>query len=99
MKRGSFLINSETDDIEFLIEGLTKPYSEPGVEISYGKIKILSTSEGKTSSVILKISYAVNITSGDLDVNKKLNAASTPYKLSINNKGKIGGNIVVDISE
>ena len=90
MKKGEFNIDGASNEIRFVIDGLTKPYSQPGVEISVGRIKILSTVGPKTSSVFLRVPYSANLTYSGRDEQKKFTAAAIPYKFFIENKGVTG---------
>ncbi len=99
MKRGELYINSASDEIVFILSGLSAPYSEPGINVTSGRIKIMSEVGQKTSSVTLRASYSTNLTYGGKDENKKFNAAATSYKLSIENKGSLNSRIWVDIEE
>jgi hypothetical protein len=101
MKKGEFYVNSKTDEIVFVLTGLSAPYSEPepGVEVTSGRVKITSEVGQKTSIVTLKVSYNVNITYNLREEDKKFNAAATAYKLSIENKGPLNGKIWVNIEE
>jgi len=102
MKKGDLEINSSSyastniSEIKMTLSELSKPYSEPGVEINVGRIKVNSSGGQKTSSVSLRVPYRyINITYGGSNVNKKFFSASTPYKFSIENKG----NGKIDITE
>lgn len=99
MKRGSLIINSTSNAIQFIVSDLSKPYSEAGVEVPHGRIKILSEVEGKSSRTILTIEYPLNITFDGVDSDKTLNAAPTPYRLAIHNLGISNEKTVVDITE
>lgn len=99
MKKGELYINSTSDEIVMALTGLTKPYSEPGVLIDSGRVKILSESGPKDSTVYLRLSYNANITYLGEDRNKKFSAASTAYKFFITNRGSSGGKIWADIEE
>jgi hypothetical protein len=99
MKRGDLEINGIGDEIKLTITGLSKPYSQPGVEIAVGRVKILSIAEQKTSSVFLTLSYQANLTYDGKDQTRKFSAASIPYKFFIENKGVIGTKSWVDIQE
>ena len=87
IRRGEFIIDEDNDRIVFKIDDLKKPYSEPGVEIDYGAIKILSTEGQKKSSVTLTLDYG-----GIADLyhggngEMKFTASATPYSFSIINK-------------
>jgi hypothetical protein len=101
MKKGELYIDSMNDEIIFAISGLSYPYSEPGVEIKSGRIKINSTKEQKNYNVYLKILYSVNITYDGKDGGepKKFTAASIPYTIVSENKGVIGDSEQIDIRE
>jgi type II secretory pathway pseudopilin PulG len=90
MKQGSFYINSEENEIVFVLEGLSKPYSEPGIEIPVGRVNVETTEGRKTSSVNLTLEYfGVNLVYDDVEQNKKFTPSSTPYRFSIENNGAI----------
>lgn len=101
MKQGEFHINSTEDRVMFVIPGLTKPYSEPGISIDIGRIKLLTSEHAGDYDVVLSVSYLENITYNLEDVNKKLDAVSIPYRFSISNEGVLNsdGRNVVKIKE
>jgi type II secretory pathway pseudopilin PulG len=99
MKKGELYINSTSNEIMFALLGLSKPYSQPGVEISSGRIKIMTISGQKTNSVYLRIPYSADITYGQKNEVKKFNAAATPYRFFIENKGEAGASVNIDIVE
>ncbi|MDO8459736.1 MAG: hypothetical protein Q7S74_01370 [Nanoarchaeota archaeon] len=103
IKRGEFYINSTGDSIVYVIKDLNKPYSEPGIPINIGRIKVLSEEGKKSSTVYLTLYYidTANITyHGEKDV-KKFSAASTPYKFLIENVGDVNntGLFIINIDE
>jgi len=89
MKRGALIINSTSDEIVFMIDGLSRPYSEVGYEIKEGNILLTSYQNEKSAYVTLVLSYqnVSNITYGGADENKKFTAAATPYVFSLKNLG------------
>ncbi|MFH1290894.1 MAG: hypothetical protein ABIH92_05840 [Nanoarchaeota archaeon] len=100
MKRGELYINSSADTIVFVLNDLSKPYSEPGVQIEYGKITLFSEEGQRASSIRLTLDYGgvVNLTSGGKDELVKFTAAPTPYSFSLENRG--GANLTnVNIEE
>jgi len=99
MKKGELYINPSSDEIIFILKDLTKPYSQPGVNISIGRVIVRSEEGQKTSSVYLRLVYSANLTYQGKDEDKKFTAASTPYKFSIENKGSLNGRIWADIEE
>lgn len=100
MKRGELNIKSEENKVVFVISDLKKPYSEPGVEISSGRIKILSEEGQKTSSVSLTLEYGEfsDLKHAENEEDKKFSAASVPYTFSITNLGDSDGDGLVEIS-
>ena len=101
MKRGSFYINSTEDSLIFIIDDLSKPYSEPGVEIPIGRINLLTQEDQNSYSVILKINYNEDIRYNLEEENQKLDPVAIPYRISISNEGIIenGGRTVININE
>ncbi|MFH1425721.1 MAG: hypothetical protein ABIG28_03295 [archaeon] len=102
MRKGELFINADSDEIVFIIGGLNKPYSEPGVEIEQGRIKILSEEGQKTSSVQLVLDYGeiADLKYNGGDIQKKFDATSVAYSFFIDNFGREeGGLFVLDISE
>ncbi|HVY01690.1 MAG TPA: hypothetical protein VHA12_02925 [Candidatus Nanoarchaeia archaeon] len=101
MKQGEFHINSTEDKVMFVLPGLTKPYSEPGVSIEVGRINLLTSEHGGDYDVILSIAYKENITYNLQETNKKLDAVAVPYRFSIANEGVLNtdGRNVISIRE
>jgi type II secretory pathway pseudopilin PulG len=101
MKRGEFFINSSENMIIFVIRELVAPYSEPGIEISSGRVKLMTEETKKDFMITLKIGYNFNLTYAKEDKNKKFDAVSIPYTFFIENLGDINanGNSVISIEE
>lgn len=101
MKKGELYINSSNDEVLMILSGLSKPYSEPGIEIDIGRIKVKSEVGQKTSQVYLRTVYSmnVNITYREIDADKKFTPASTPYKFFIENKGSSSGQTWINLDE
>jgi type II secretory pathway pseudopilin PulG len=89
MKRGELIINSTSDEIIFVVDGLSNPYSEVGFEIREGNIILTSYETERSAYVVLVLKYqnVTNITYASSEENKKFTAASTPYAFSIKNLG------------
>lgn len=89
MKRGELLINSSSDEIIFIVDGLSKPYSEIGFEIKEGNIYLKSYQGPRSAYVVLVLKYQnfTDLTYGGTQENKKFTAASTAYSFSIKNLG------------
>lgn len=102
MKKGEFYVNASSNEIGMILSGITKPYSEPGVEIDIGRIRVNSSVGPKTSTVYLRAVYGVNIiniTYRGEDGYKKFTAASVPYKFVMENNGTSNGQIWINIEE
>ncbi|MEM4259511.1 MAG: hypothetical protein QXS38_01995 [Candidatus Pacearchaeota archaeon] len=99
MKRGELYINSSSDEIVFILRGLAGQYSQPGVEIGIGRLKVLTEAGQKTTTTSLSVSYNVNLTYNGRDDDKKFTSTSIPYKFSISNKGLVNGKILIDLEE
>jgi type II secretory pathway pseudopilin PulG len=101
IKRGKITFNSSGDQIIFLVDELTKPYSELGVVINAGATKVISEQGGKTSkaNIILDYSKIADITFENSTKLQEYAESSTPYSFSIENKGTSGGRVRVNIRE
>src|SRR3989338_954044 len=87
MKKGELYINATNNEIEIVLTGLSKLYSEPGLEINSGRIKIKSESGQKKSTTYLRVAYETNITYNSRDIDKKFSSAPTAYQMAIENLG------------
>ncbi|MEK6888746.1 MAG: hypothetical protein AABW80_01420 [Nanoarchaeota archaeon] len=96
IKRGSLTFNSEEDIIEFRIKDLADLYSEEGIEIENGRVKILSSSGQKDKEILLSLDYEnkINISYAGRDEIKEFSAAPIPYKLSVTNERQVVGELV-----
>jgi hypothetical protein len=102
VSKGRFLIDPKLGKISWTLDSTYK-YSEPGIEITTGNIKVKTTA-ANPYKIELWIDYStdsVDITSNGGQNYKELDQAPTPYSLFIENKG-VGesGKTVIDfISE
>lgn len=93
LKRGELIINpsgdgstpERFDKITLKISNLKYLYSESGEKLNFGRIELISTKGAKTNEVELVLKYEA-IKYGNDDIIKLITAASTPYKISIENK-------------
>jgi type II secretory pathway pseudopilin PulG len=103
IKRGEIHINSVEDEIVFVIDDLSKPYSELGVPIEFGEITVLSESGAKfsTTSLTLKYGDVADITYGGVDEARSFGMSVKPYKFSIKNAGDVNaeGMFLLEIKE
>lgn len=103
IKKGSLQIDGENDKIVFEMESQYE-YSEMGKEILLSpnkRIVAYTEKTGGANKVNFTIDYAeynTDITYQGEDKFKTMGKAPTPYKLLISNNGKIGGDILIDIS-
>ncbi len=96
LRTGELVFNSGGEEvINLTIYGLTKPYSQSGVEIKSGRLTIFSLEGQKESSVSLYLTYGKNITFDSSDDEKKFTPSSTAYTFSI--ESEAGG--IINISE
>lgn len=94
MKRGELNFDTVNDQIYFELTDSRSLYSEPGVEVQFGRINITTTEGTKEHTVKLLISYQFDLrfnsqTSGT----EKIPSAAAPYRFEIENLG----NSVVNI--
>jgi len=89
MKRGELIIDGLNEKIIFIVDDLSHPYSEPGVEIDAGRVKVKSEKLKKKSKVTLTLDYLgrYNISYDGKSEEKTFTQSGTPYLLSITNKG------------
>lgn len=98
LRRGNLHIDGDSNSISVVIDDLNNLYSEPGVPIQEGRVSILSKKGQKFNSVILTLNYTnfADIKYNGKNGEYKFSQATTPYRISIENKG--GADIpVVDI--
>jgi len=92
IREGSLNIDGINDEIFFEMES-KYVYSEIGAIIPEGNLLIKTEERAATNFVIINRTYvedSFNITYGEEDKLKTLTKASTSYKISFANKGKIG---------
>ncbi len=91
MSRGELNFDSQNNKIVFVLDKLSRPYSEPGVNIPLGRVVLQTTQDGKYSSVSITLQYTqgIDLTFNDQNNNEKITPSSQPYKLYIENKGLI----------
>jgi len=99
INKGKMIIDSKTDMIYFEIESKYQ-YSQPGENISVGRVIAYTKENGNINIVTLTLNYAgnYNITYDNVDVAKILDKAPVPYSLLISDNGEdIAGNTIVDM--
>jgi len=95
---GALNIDGENDKIFFDLESRYE-YSEPGITINIGNIEVFTEKKARIYDVNLTIDYEndYNIKYNNVDDLRKLNSASTPYKILIADKGEVGDKKVINI--
>ena len=96
IKKGVLKIDGENDKIIFEIKS-TYEYSQPGANINIGDIIARTEKSGSLNIITLTSNYNQHdLTYNGKDELKEISHSSTPYKLSIENKG-VNEKILIDI--
>ncbi|MFH1307334.1 MAG: hypothetical protein ABIH72_00600 [archaeon] len=92
IKSGLIIIDSQNDTIEFILKGSNYKYSEPGIIIEEGKVKVLSVESGKKYDIYLDLNYSrkFNITYDGIDDIRTIPKAGVSYDLILSNEGITG---------
>jgi len=100
IQKGTLIIDSKGDQIEYLIEESRYQYSELDKEIEVGFIEVKTIKVGKTYTVSLKLDYSnsADITWQTENKLKVFQPSSQPYSISITNKGNINDIPNIDFS-
>lgn len=95
LKRGELLIDPVGNRIILSINDLDYLYSESGSQIDFGRIKITSGEGQRDKYINLELNYKSNtLKYEDVNEQKKISAASTPYTLSLESKNDDNVNYV-----
>ena len=95
IKKGSLKIDSENDLIVFEVQSLLE-YSEEGERFNIGDISAITEEQGSGNKITFTSNYSeYDLTYNGLNELKTITSSTTPYKLSIENKG--GVKTIVDI--
>lgn len=88
-KSGRMIINSSSEEIDFIIDGLKSIYSEPGIEIQDGPIKFKSFEGERSNGVYIRLSYKlyVNITYSNEENDRVFTPSATQYLFFLTNEG------------
>lgn len=97
IKKGAFKIEGLEDKIIFEIE-TSYLYSEPGKTINLGNIEAITNDIGGLNKVTLTADYNYDVKFNDLDEEKILEQSSTPYTITIENKGEASGKTIVNLN-
>lgn len=89
VERGSLTIDSSNDIVLWRLEDSAYKYSEPGVQIRNGELKITTAKAGNKWDVTIMIDYRgeINITADSKETSKTFQPAKINYNLFIENNG------------
>lgn len=89
IKKGELRINSQQDEILFVISGLTKPYSELNTPINFGKLVVTTKEDRGDIFVEISAKYdgIANVLYDGQETEQVFSASSTKYSFSIKNEG------------
>lgn len=94
IKKGVMTIEPAENRIYFLINGLEKPYTEPGIQVSIGRIEVLSEESQEGYQSTLTIDYSgVDLVGEKIEMNE----GEVPYRISVSNLGGDLGSERVEI--
>jgi type II secretory pathway pseudopilin PulG len=102
VKKGRIEIDSENEEIRYIMEGTRLEYSEPGVFIEQGSMKTYTEQIGDNKNYNINISMdysGVNVTYEGADKKKTFTSASVAYRLALTNKGTTGNMVWIDFEE
>lgn len=87
LKRGDLTVDPAKGSVILKISDLKTLYSESGSTLNFGRVALTSRKGQKVNEVEMVLSYSAPIRYSGLKNSEKLiSAASTPYKISIENK-------------
>jgi len=98
-QKGEFRVSGSEDSLYWLLDDSHASYSQPGVIVPDGDLRVLTVVKQKTS-VILFLNYSgkLNLTYNGKENEKVIQQAPTPYLISIANNGLTDGKPNIDFS-
>jgi uncharacterized protein (UPF0333 family) len=95
IKKGALIIDGENNKMIFEMES-RYIYTEPGESIAIGNMVAKTTDKGEYNIITITRDFGANydLTYQGANIEKKLNKASTPYKLYMTNNGAITNNLI-----
>jgi type II secretory pathway pseudopilin PulG len=99
LNKGSLTFNSDSETIVFYLEG-NYQYSQPGENVSIGKIIANTNNKGKINILTLTLNYngEYNLTLSDQDSVKTISKSPVPYKILISDLDQdASGKTIVNI--
>lgn len=100
LDRGNIIVDSINNQIRYVLEESNVRYSEPGTNISVGRINILTEELTETYRITLSLEYQYNLTYDGSDRAEEIfSPVSIPYEFFVENRGNINNEPWVDITE
>ena len=100
LDRGVIIVDSLNDQLKYVLEESDVRYSEPGIELSLGRINVLTEELTETYKITLSVPYNYNLTYGGVDRNEEaFLPVSIPYEFFVENRGISNGKVWIDITE
>lgn len=101
LQRGTIFVDTMNDTIFYELDGANTRYSEPGVYINIGRIKVLTTQKTESYKITLSLEYPHNITFNGKDSlePQQFTPVSIPYDFFVENKGLINNKTWIDVTE
>src|SRR4030042_4769821 len=101
LSRGDLQLNTQSENITWIIRDSSYRYSQEGVPIKIGNIEILTQKKGQFWEVTLTRDYSasnINLLYSGADTDKVLTAAKMPYKIFLENQGLVENKQKIDIT-
>ncbi|MEK6909155.1 MAG: hypothetical protein AABX23_03830 [Nanoarchaeota archaeon] len=100
LDRGAISVDSIENELEYVLEESNVRYSEPGVELNLGRIKVLTEELTERYKITLSLPYVYNITYDGSDRQKQtFTPVSIPYEFFVENRGIVNNKPWIDITE
>jgi len=89
IKKGKVVVNAQEDYIRYIQEDSRIEFSEPGVNVPFGRLNVTTTQKVELYDIAVSLYYYdIDIRfDGDTDKIREFEAGPTPYKVKIVNKG------------
>lgn len=100
LEKGTLIVDPANDKLRFVLDESNVRYSEPNLEISIGRINVLTEELTEKYKITLSVNYNYNITYDESDgVEKEFTPTNVPYELFVSNRGIVNGKPWIDVTE
>jgi len=100
IKKGELYVDAQGDRISIILEEIGKPYSQEGVDVPVGNVRVRTEKKQKSYYVNVSLSYDnLDLKYDGEDIERKFTSGSLPYKFSISNEGNDGGKTEINVEE